>query len=276
MIWQCPLCAKPLTLGKEAWHCSNRHSFDRAREGYVNLLPVYRKRRKEPGDSADMLRARRRFLKAGYYRPLVEAIAALLPHKPGRKLLDIGCGEGYYLRELESAGWHGHGLAGVDISKSGVRMAAKSDSAAQFVVASNVNLPVASNSVDNLLRIFAPAPDGEMLRVLKKGGQLLDVAPGPDHLWTLKGQLYKEPRKHPAPKLVEGLYPEVDMRCCFPFELRGREAIADFLAMTPFAWKGCREARAELERQESLVLEADFIVRRFIKHRLVGEGTAAV
>ncbi|QFT53948.1 putative RNA methyltransferase [Microbulbifer sp. THAF38] len=267
MIWQCPLCAKPLTLGKDTWRCSNRHTFDRAREGYVNLLPVYRKRRKDPGDSTEMLHARRRFLKAGYYRPLVDAITALLPYQSGRRLLDIGCGEGYYLRQLESAGWHGHALAGVDISKSGVRMAAKADSGAQFVVSSNANLPVASNSVDHLLRIFAPAPDAEMLRVIKEGGHLLDVSPGPDHLWTLKGHLYREPRKHPAPKLVEGLYPEVDMRCCFPFELRGHEAIADFLAMTPFAWKGNREARAELERQESLVLEADFILRRFIKRK---------
>ncbi|MFS1523032.1 putative RNA methyltransferase [Microbulbifer sp. 2304DJ12-6] len=264
MIWQCPLCAKPLIPDHKRWHCSNRHSFDCAREGYVNLLPVYRKRCKEPGDSAQMLRARRRFLKAGHYRPLVEAITALLPYKPGGNLLDIGCGEGYYLRQLESAGWHGHALAGVDIAKFGVRMAAKSDSGAQFVVASNVNLPVASDSVDHLLRIFAPAPDSEMLRVIKTGGYLLDVSPGPDHLWTLKGRLYKEPRKHPVPRAVKGLYPEVDLRCCFPLELRGCAAIADFLAMTPLAWKGNRETRAALAQQDSLTLEADFVVRRFI------------
>ncbi|MCO1333740.1 methyltransferase domain-containing protein [Microbulbifer sp. OS29] len=267
MIWQCPLCAAPLTLGKDTWHCTNRHNFDCAREGYVNLLPVYRKRRKDPGDSSEMLHARRRFLHAGYYRPLVDSIAALLPYKPGRRLLDIGCGEGYYLRELESAGWHGHALSGIDISKSGVRMAAKRDSGAQFVVASNVNLPIAAGSVDNLLKIFAPAPDHEMERVIKTGGHLVDVSPGPDHLWTLKQHLYREPRKHTAPKIIEKLSPEVDLRTCFQFELKGKQAISDFLAMTPFAWKGNREARQKLEERTSLTLEADFVIRRFIKHK---------
>ncbi|SHF51011.1 23S rRNA (guanine745-N1)-methyltransferase [Microbulbifer donghaiensis] len=264
MIWQCPVCHLSLELSDNAWRCANRHSFDCAREGYVNLLPVNKKRSKEPGDSLEMLQARRRFLEAGYYRPLVEAIVALLPYVSGHQLLDIGCGEGYYLRQLQSAGWPALALAGVDISKAGVRMAAKSDADIQFVVASSVELPLAQDSVDHLLRVFAPAADAEMLRVMNPGGSLLDVAPGPEHLWPLKSALYAEPRRHEPPKPVEGFRPEAELRCCFPFKLQGREAIADFLAMTPFAWKGSSDVRRELEQRESLKLEADFVVRRLI------------
>ncbi|WP_250459982.1 putative RNA methyltransferase [Microbulbifer litoralis] len=264
MIWQCPLCQLPLQLSDSHWHCANRHSFDCAREGYVNLLPVNRKRSREPGDTAEMLRARRRFLEAGHYRPLVDAIAALMPYAAGRQLLDIGCGEGYYARRLQAAGWPAAALAGVDISKAGVRMAAKSQPGAQFVVAGSYDLPLARDSVDHLLRVFAPAADAEMHRVVNPGGSLLDVAPGPEHLWSLKTALYGEPRRHAPPKAVEGFAPEVEMRCCFPLRIEGPEAIADFLAMTPFAWKGHSDERRELEEREILRLEADFVIRRLV------------
>ncbi|MCX2781474.1 methyltransferase domain-containing protein [Microbulbifer thermotolerans] len=264
MIWQCPVCQLPLQCDDTRWHCANHHSYDCAREGYVNLLPANRKRSKDPGDSAEMLRARRRFLDAGYYRPLVEAVTALLPYTPGRQLLDIGCGEGYYLRALEAAGWPSQALAGVDIAKAGVRLAAKRTPDVQFVVASSVELPLAQDSVDHLLRIFAPAADSEMRRVLNPGGSLLDVSPGPEHLWSLKAALYDEPRLHPPPGRVDGFVPEMEVRCCFPFRVQGREAIADFLMMTPFAWKGSRDMRRQLEQQDSLNLEADFVVRRLV------------
>lgn len=262
MIWQCPLCQLPLESGDGIWCCSNRHSFDCAREGYVNLLPAKRKRSREPGDSAEMLQARRRFLEAGHYRPLVEAIAALLPHTPGLQLLDIGCGEGYYARQLQEAGWLPQALAGVDISKAGVRTAAKSQPGVQFVVAGSYGLPLAQDSVDHLLRVFAPASNEEMRRVLNPSGILLDVSPGPEHLWSLKAALYREPRRHPPPKPVQGFVPVVEMRCCFPFMLRSREVIADFLKMTPFAWKGNSAVRRELEMRDSLKLEADFVLRK--------------
>jgi len=267
MIWQCPVCQLPLEPGDSAWRCANRHSFDCAREGYVNLLPVNRKRSREPGDSAEMLQARRRFLEAGHYRPLLDAIVALLPYVPGRQLLDIGCGEGYYTRGLQAAGWPAQALAGVDIAKAGVRMAAKSLPGVQFVVAGSYGLPLARDSVDHLLRVFAPAADAEMRRVLNPGGSLLDVSPGPEHLWPLKEALYDEPRHHPPPKPVEGFTPDVEMRCCFPFTLRGRKAIADFLKMTPFAWKGNSDVRRELELRESLELEADFVLRRLVSKK---------
>ena len=264
MIWQCPVCQLPLQLSDSVWRCDNRHHYDVAREGYVNLLPVNRKRSREPGDSADMLMARRRFLEAGHYSPLVDAIVALLPYVAGRQLLDVGCGEGYYSRQLQSAGWPAEALAGLDIAKPGVRMAAKSQAGAQFVVAGSYAIPLAQDSVDHLLRVFAPADASELQRVLNPGGSLLDVAPGPEHLWSLKKALYKEPQEHSPPKPVEGFSSEVEMRCCFPLRLQGPDAIADFLAMTPFAWKGDAEVRSELEQRESLELEADFVLRRLI------------
>ncbi len=86
---------------KNSYICPQRHQFDMAKEGYVNLLPVQHKRSRDPGDSAEMMQARRAFLDAGHYQPLRDAIVAQLREWLDEKataVLDIGCGEGYYTR----------------------------------------------------------------------------------------------------------------------------------------------------------------------------------
>lgn len=268
MIWQCPHCNHPLRLENQNWRCCNGHSFDRAKEGYVNLLPVQQKRSREPGDSAEMLNARRRFLEAGYYRPLAQAICAQLAPSTGGDaaiLLDLGCGEGYYARRLEDTGWSPQHIVGVDIAKTGVRLAAKMQPEANFAVASSFHLPVADCSVDALLRVFAPGPAEELARVLKPGGRFLDISPGPGHLWSLKARLYDTPQPHAVPAAIPGLDVVSEMRCEFSLDIQGNAAVRDFLAMTPFAWKGRMDARHALEQQDSLQLEADFLLRHFAK-----------
>nr|WP_010131206.1 methyltransferase domain-containing protein [Microbulbifer agarilyticus] len=272
MIWQCPQCNLSLGLEGRSWRCANGHSFDQAREGYVNLLPVQQKRSREPGDSAEMLNARRRFLEAGHYAPLADAICAqlMLGREAGLRegtsvVLDVGCGEGYYARALVQGGWPESAIAGVDIAKAGVRLAAKKQAQAHFAVGSSFHLPVADSSVDAVLRVFAPGPAEELLRVLKPGGTLLDVSPGPDHLWSLKSRLYQTPQQHSVPAPVAGFTLESELRCDFPLVIEGGEPVQDFLAMTPFAWKGDAEARRILEEEVRLKLEADFLLRRYTK-----------
>lgn len=99
MSFSCPLCHQPLSREKNSYICPQRHQFDMAKEGYVNLLPVQHKRSRDPGDSAEMIQARRAFLDAGHYQPLRDAIVAQLRERLDEKataVLDIGCGEGYY------------------------------------------------------------------------------------------------------------------------------------------------------------------------------------
>lgn len=269
MTWQCPHCKQPLDVQGNSWRCASGHSFDRAREGYINLLPVQKKRSREPGDTGEMLQARRHVLDAGHYLPLADAICAMLgaggAAEKNLSLLDIGCGEGYYSRALERCGWPAQRMIGIDIAKAGVRLAAKRQPRVQFAVASSFDVPLADQCVDRVLRVFAPGPVAELQRVLKPGGLLLDVSPAPEHLWSLKKALYREPRPHRAPAVLEGFELVVEMRCAFALQLQGRESIADFLAMTPFAWKGHAEARAALEQKERLQLEADFLLRKFIR-----------
>lgn len=111
MSFSCPLCHQPLSREKNSYICPQRHQFDMAKEGYVNLLPVQHKRSRDPGDSAEMMQARRAFLDAGHYQPLRDAIVAQLRERLDEKataVLDIGCGEGYYTRICRCAARNHH------------------------------------------------------------------------------------------------------------------------------------------------------------------------
>ena len=98
----CPLDGTPLHCTGSAWTCASGHSFDIASQGYTNLLPMQNKRSRDPGDSKEMVAARRRFLTAGFYQPIAAAVSravlADLPADASISCLDAGCGEGYYMR----------------------------------------------------------------------------------------------------------------------------------------------------------------------------------
>ena len=111
--WQCPLCGEKLT-GDSTLKCTKGHCFDRAKEGYWHLLPVQSMRTKAPGDSKEMVAARRAFLNAGYYGIFGQAAGELCleygqPAAPGAALhlLDAGL----HLRLALSAG-HLHAAVG--------------------------------------------------------------------------------------------------------------------------------------------------------------------
>ena len=117
----CPICRLPLSKEGRTLRCGCNHSFDVARQGYVNLLPVQQKRSLHPGDTREQVLSRRAFLETGAYGPIVEAVKAAASGHAG-PILDVGCGEGYYaVRVAEHLNAE---LTGLDISKEAVRCAA--------------------------------------------------------------------------------------------------------------------------------------------------------
>ena len=169
MSFSCPLCHAPLTRAEKTFICPQGHQFDRAKEGYVNLLPVQHKRSRDPGDSAEMMQARRAFLDAGHYQPLRDAVVALLRQyltEGASAMLDIGCGEGYYTATFaDVAAEKGAETFGLDVSKVAIRAAAKRYSAVTFCVASSHRLPFEEASMDAVVRIYAPCKAEELARV---------------------------------------------------------------------------------------------------------------
>lgn len=174
-------CRAPLARQERSYVCANRHSFDVARSGYVNLLQPQDKRSKNPGDTAEAVAARRRFYERG--DPLVEAIVRAFAVRGA--LLDVGCGEGSHLdafrREYGVEAW------GVDISVPAVELAAKTYRDCAFVVANADRfLPFDDASFDAVTSITARMNAEEMRRVLRPGGTLLVVIPGAEDLVELR------------------------------------------------------------------------------------------
>ena len=184
----CPLCGDDLAMRERALRCGGGHSFDLARQGYVNLLPG--DARPGTADSAQMVEARTAFLTAGHYAPLADAIATAaaeaVPADRPATVLDAGAGTGYYLAAVLDALPQAAGLA-LDVSKFALRRAARAHPRAAAAVWDVWRpLPVRSGAVDLLLNVFAPRNPAEFHRVLRDDGTLLVVTPQADHLAQLR------------------------------------------------------------------------------------------
>lgn len=257
MSYSCPLCHAPLTRSGNSYLCPQRHQFDRAKEGYVNLLPVQHKRSRDPGDSAEMMQARRAFLDAGHYQPLRDAVSEKLRAINPQQLLDIGCGEGYYTHAFAALAQETWGL---DVSKTAVRFGAKRYPQVNFCVASSQRLPFADSSMDVVIRIYAPCNPSELKRVVKPGGWVITVTPGPRHLVELKGLIYNEVQLHaPHSEVIEGFTLGSHDALAYPMQLTGNEAVT-LLQMTPFAWRAKPEVWETLQQQTQFGCQTDFAI----------------
>lgn len=259
----CPLDGAPLQRQGGSLHCPEGHCFDLAAQGYVNLLPVQNKRSRDPGDSREMVAARRRFLNAGFYQPLAAALsqAALADLPVTASCLDAGCGEGYYLRQLAAATGERQALAllGLDISKWAVLSAARQDKRPNWVVGSNARLPVQPGMLDRVLCIFGFPVYAEFARVLRPGGLLLQLDAGPDHLRELREIIYpslkpERPAALPAAASFAALGSE---SIGYSLDLCGGEPIADLLAMTPHLYRANAERRALAAQLTALSVSVD-------------------
>lgn len=268
MPYICPICQSPLRLhlSSQGYYCYNKHHFDRAKEGYLNLLPVQHKKSKDPGDSRAMMRSRRNFLEAGFYQPLAKTLATIidkhLAKNSNMRILDIGCGEGYYCRQIAALSKHSVNLElhGVDIAKNAILAAAKKQANAHFIVASNKRLPYSDHYFDLLLRVYAPSNDAEIERLLKPGGLLLLVTPGPRHLWQLKEFIYKEVKEHSINISLPKGFEQVE-RQILTFTIKpDQEQRLALLQMTPFAWRAKGEIKNNIQRANGLEIETDFIL----------------
>ena len=183
----CPVrgCGEPLVRQERAFSCPRGHSFDIARSGYCNLLQPQDRRSKEPGDPKEAVLARRRFLDAGHgdllLSALREAVLAVPAVPAVLAVLDLGCGEGFYLGKLAAERpMEAHGL---DISTAAVALAARRYPEVRWlVVNADRTLPYPDSSFDLVLSLTARRNAPEARRVLRPGGRLIVAVPGEDDL----------------------------------------------------------------------------------------------
>ncbi|QEW07662.1 putative RNA methyltransferase [Nitrincola iocasae] len=268
-VLRCPVCSDPLQPGADnkQLRCINGHSFDRARQGYWNLLLPQRKRSKAPGDNEAMVQARQRFLDQHHYQPIADAVCAIGLHATDSVdnpvILDLGCGEGYYTDHLchsfVRAERHAS-LIGLDISKAAIRQACKRDKRITWLVATGADIPLQPDSVDLATLIFARLLPEPTAQVLNKNGLFLVVWPGPDHLRELRELIYTDVRDsdlNPDAQLHELFEPLSMETLRFRFQISDTAQLADLLVMTPHGQRLNQERREALLKIEQLDIQAD-------------------
>lgn len=235
--------------------CSNRHSFDKSKYDYVNLLLSNHSSGKRHGDDKLMVRSRSEFLDKGYYAPVRQAVLDILTAHatPGMRILDAGCGECWYTSHFarELAEFHAQ-VAGVDISKDALRWGAKRGGA-ELAVVSTAHLPVADASCAAVLNIFSPPELQEFHRVLQPGGLLIRALPLERHLWSLKSAVYDTPYLNPAPETVLSGFTLLSRQdLCYPIHLNSQSDIWNLFTMTPYYYKTGKSDQAKLNSLHSL------------------------
>lgn len=270
MFFTCPRCGGVLSSADEKTKkCPLGHSYDKAREGYFNLL--LSNSGGTHGDNSEMVAARRDFLNYGYYEPMALRVAERVAevHPRGGVLLDMGLGEGYYTNLVESCLYERDGescVLGFDISKDAVRLASKRNKRLSLAVASSYAVPLPDSSVDTVINLFSPMALAEVLRVLRPGGHFVFVYPAEEHLFGLKSKIYGTPYKNvPEPDGIDGfeLLSKDEMR--YTVTIDGNERVRSLFMMTPYAYRTGREDRERVLSLDTVTTDLHFIINVYRK-----------
>ena len=233
----CPICGEQLNKEDRRFVCAHNHSFDVARQGHVNLLVVQQKHSLNPGDTREQVLARRDFLEAGFYAPIAQTLIDTAKELDiSGRILDVGCGEGWYSAQLADA--LGAELTGLDISKEAVRCAAAKYKGKQWLCATAAHIPVEDGSADLLTSLFALTLPEEFRRVLKPDGYFFQVLAAEDHLLGLKGIIYDRltfKEKETVPELP-GFARVKSVPIRFSFTVEGKQ-VQNLFSMTPHVFR---------------------------------------
>jgi len=269
----CPYCKNPLlATDNKSYACLLNHNFDISKEGYINLLPVNKKKSKSPGDNEMMISARRNFLELGFYDPLIESLKKIIQEDFTFKnnhfvALDAGCGEGYYSEKvMNNISGVSSQIFGTDISKYAVKNAAKKYKNNFYFVSSVFNLPVANQSADLILSIFSPFQSEEFKRVLAKDGHVIIVSPGENHLKELAELIYDNFRPHESnviERMETSFTQHTTKKATFNIHIKDNASLLILLKMTPYYWSTSKENLAKIENCKDINITCDFNISIF-------------
>ncbi|VAW51780.1 Ribosomal RNA large subunit methyltransferase A [hydrothermal vent metagenome] len=271
----CPIDGLKLVSDNKQWTCPNGHSFDIARQGYVNLLPVQYKRSKHPGDNKEMVVARTHFLDAGIYRCLAkkitETVDPLITDNNTFCFLDAGCGEGYYfnyLYQFLSAIDKSTKLSfiGLDISKEAILQASKRNKNITWVVGTNRQPPLAEASIDLILCVFGFVSFDGFAKILKPNGKMVLVDPGNEHLKELRELIYEKINRTELTDIDTEQFSIVDSQNCkFKTGNIDNENVKNLLNMTPHLFRASKEGKLAVSKLTELDLTVDVVIRTLTK-----------
>ena len=260
---KCPICNEELVKIDNLYRCFNRHSYDIAKEGYVNLLK--KQGGKEFGDSIDMVKARRSFFLKDYYAPLKKELTCLINRYNPTTLVDLGCGEGYYTnyfaRNCDAD------IMGIDISKEAVRIASKQNKNVIYVVGSIQDIPLFDKSMDLVINSFTPLDLDEINRILKSKAVLITTRVGKNHLIELKEALYDDVYLNNNVPFVDDRFKLIESKTIsFIINLETNEDITNLFMMTPYYHHTSLSSKDKLKTLNSLSITCEFNIDVYSKN----------
>jgi 23S rRNA (guanine745-N1)-methyltransferase len=229
----CPHCGAAFELDDRTARCAAGHAFDVARQGYLNLLAGARH---PAGDSAEMVAARERFLAAGHFAAIEDAVAAAVERAaaPDGCIVELGAGTARYLAAALDRRPGAVGVA-VDASAPALRRAARAHPRIAAIGADAWGvLPLRDGSAAAVVCVFAPR-GGEIARILAPGGALVVAAPTPRHLAELAeplGLIGIDPRKR---ERLAARFAPADEATVETMLALDHAAVRDLVAMGPTA-----------------------------------------
>lgn len=246
-LFACPICTQAITVSEEGkMSCTNNHSFDVAKQGYINLMhrPVASMYSKE------LFEARQQIIVSGLYDKMQQTIASLIGTEMP-VMLDTGCGEGSHLQRICALLENSVGI-GIDIAKEGILAAAKFYEGPIWCVGDLANSPFQEQSFDTILNILSPANYDEFKRLLKPGGKVIKVVPQAGYLKELRAQAFADSEKESYSNeqtvmRFKESFDHVDvLRITYTMPLEA-SLVPKLLEMTPMGW--------HIENRESIQLE---------------------
>lgn len=251
-LLSCPRCGQPFALSGTSLRCTRNHCYDLCAKGYVNLAPQHDQSR-EKYDAA-LFESRSIVLESGFYAPVLDAVSHMLKARFGDApftLMDAGCGEGYYARSLASR-FPAASVMGLDLSRDGIRAAARKPGDVLWLVADLKQLPLADRSTDVVLDVLTPASYDAFRRVLKEDGELIKVIPDSDYLCEIRSAFQPHLRQegYSNRQVLEHLgrhaavLEQREVRSTLPLTPEQAQA---FLQMTPMGFSVPEEVRKSVQ-----------------------------
>lgn len=246
----CPICKKKLFKVENTYKCENNHSYDIAKQGYVNLSM---QKTQDTGDNPDMINARTNFLSKGYYSFLRDKVNELIDAND--TLLDLACGEGYYTSAFKAKE-----KIGIDLSKQGLKHASKNDLSTTYILSSIFRNPIEDKSMDKIIIIFAPIAKQEIYRILKDDGKFILVKPNVNHLIELKEAIYDNPYLNEIEEIeidnmIIDSHIEIENK-----SLLSNSDLKNLFMMTPYIHSTSQKDKDKLELVDELEVTFSFII----------------
>ena len=263
-LFSCPVCEADLKLiDKSRLVCTENHSFDLSRQGYVNLTMGAHLTKYDKG----LFEARKTVIDSGFFNPVLASITKLiskqLEGKPEAAIIDAGCGEGSHLSTILQELQKNVAGVGIDLSKEGILAAAKDHPGNIWAVADLANCPFADEQFDVILNILSPANYAEFSRLLKPDGLFVKVVPENDYLKELRAVFYDEAERKsdadPTARVAENFSAVKTERITYKFPL-DQELLAKLIRMTPLTWGASEEKVNEALRIGITSITIDFTI----------------